>query len=151
VRGRSSRSAAEALEPVLAPDAALHLRRGVQSYRRDRLAALPTGAVLTIVKLGERCREAKPISRLSLAWIASPSSAKWQELPIVRGHSCTATTPSRGRSRDTIRNSCSSRFLMPSLMLSIVNLPAFTDRPSQRHGAAGQTRDGFLASESSRP
>jgi hypothetical protein len=45
------------LEPVLASDAALHLGHGEQSCRRDRLAVLPTPAVLTRVKLGERCRE----------------------------------------------------------------------------------------------
>jgi hypothetical protein len=50
-------SRAEVLEPVLALDAALHLGHGEQSCRRDRLAVLPTGAVLTRVKLGERCRE----------------------------------------------------------------------------------------------
>jgi hypothetical protein len=57
VTRRAAPSPNDVLEPILASDAALHLGHGEQSCPRDRLAALPTGAVFTRVKLGERCRE----------------------------------------------------------------------------------------------
>jgi hypothetical protein len=48
----------EALEPVLAPHAGLHLRHGVQSCQRNRLVALYAGAILTFVHPVERRRQA---------------------------------------------------------------------------------------------
>jgi len=49
---------AEALEPVLAPNAVLHLGHGAQSRRRDRLAALHAATVLPLVQPVERHRQA---------------------------------------------------------------------------------------------
>jgi hypothetical protein len=45
---------AEALEPVLAPHAALHLRDGLQSHRRNPGVALHADAILTFVHPVER-------------------------------------------------------------------------------------------------
>src|SRR2546429_369087 len=68
-------------------------------------------------------RVAKPISRLSLAWISSTSSAKGELSPIAPGNSSTATAPPICRSRDTATfRSCSSRFWM---FVSMVDLPVF--------------------------
>jgi hypothetical protein len=48
----------EALEPLLALHAGLHLRHGVQSCQRNRLIALHAGAILTSVHPVERRRQA---------------------------------------------------------------------------------------------
>jgi len=48
---------AEALEPILAPHAGLHLRQSLQSRRRNLLIALHAGAIFTCVHAVERRRQ----------------------------------------------------------------------------------------------